>query len=255
VSASEAEAPAGPHVSPAGPEFGAPMPKASVMFAIPAYGGLMHDACVHGLLDAQATLAEHKIGFGYITIRNESLIQRARNFCVAKFMESDATHLLFVDADIGFRGAHVLRLLAHDRDLIGGIYRKKVLSRRDWVATYLPGDTAPRDARTGAVQVAAIGTGFMMLSRRVLERMRDAFPGTEYVIHPNDCSGATALRAHALFDCWIDPISRSYLSEDYAFCARWRALGGEVWCDPALVLEHHGTACFGGDATEDFRAG
>lgn len=240
-----------PRISEAGPVFTAPRPKAAVMFGVPCYGGLVHDATLHGMLDAQARLREHDIGFAYVTTRNESLVQRARNYCVAQFMKSDCTHLLFVDADIGFRAAHVLRLLAHDRPLIGGLYRKKTLERRDFVVTWLPGETAPRDARTGAVQCAAVGTGFMLIRRDVIERMIEAFPGTRYLIHPDDVSGAQADHAHALFDCWIDPVTRTYLSEDYAFCARWRAMGGEVWCDPALVLEHHGTACFVADPTDD----
>lgn len=222
------------------------------MFAVPCYGGLVHDATLHGLMNAQAVFARMGIGFGYVTTRNESLVQRARNTCVAHFLASDSTHLMFVDSDIGFTGDQVVRLLAHDRPLVGGLYRKKTLERRDWVATYLPGATAPRDPRTGAIRVAAIGTGFMLIERAVITRMIEAFPQTAYAVHPHDSSGPAVQGAHALFDCWIDPVTRTYLSEDYAFCERWRVLGGEVWADPALILEHHGTACFSADPAQDF---
>ena len=45
----------------------------------------------------------------------------------------------------------------------------------------------------------------------------------------------------------IDPVTLDYYSEDYAFCERWRALGGECWVDPGLILEHWGTLCLTGD--------
>lgn len=226
----------------------------SVMFGIPCYGGQLFNCVVHGLLECQREFAAAGVGFAYCTTTNESLVQRARNTIVAHFLASECTHLLFVDADIGFRAEHVFRLLAHRVPLIGGLYRKKRLDRVDWVATWLPGDTAQSNPATGAVKCAAVGTGFMLIERATILRMVEAFPATKYVQHPDDCGrGGFLDHLYALFDCWIDPVTRGYLSEDYAFCARWRAIGGDVWCDPTLLLEHHGTACFTGDPTQDIR--
>lgn len=237
-------------ISPDGPKFSAEITGAKVMLGVPCYGGQMFLATAIGLLDTQAHFASLGLGLGYATIMNESLVQRARNTCVAHFLASDCTHLMFVDADIGFRGHQVARLLAHNLPLVGGLYRKKVIEREDFVATWLPsdGNQARRNPETGAVQCAAIGTGFMLIRRDVILRVVEAFPNLRYQQHPDDGGPGDWLdHTYALFDCWIDPATRAYLSEDYAFCARWRALGGEVWCDPAIILEHNGTARFTGD--------
>jgi hypothetical protein len=221
------------------------------MAGIPCYGGMLTAATLHGLLGTQRALLPLGIGLTCATTTNESLVQRARNTIVAHFLASDCSHLLFVDADIGFGAEAVLRLLAHDRPVIGGLYRRKRLDREDWAVEWALREdgTVRRDPDTGALEVAAIGTGFLCLRRDALERMAAAFPGTRYRPHPEGAAEEAAWHAHcyALFESGVDAATGAYLGEDYAFCARWRAIGGEVWCDPAILLEHHGQACFAGD--------
>lgn len=222
-----------------------------VMFGLPCYGGHLSDATLRGMLDAQALFAAQGVPFSYVTTRNESLVQRARNTIVAHFLASSARWLMFVDADIGFSGRQVLRLLAHDRPIIGGLYRRKTLHRIDWVVNLLPpvagARTVRRDPATGAIQVAAIGTGFMLIRRDVIEAMLRRYPQTRYQTAASDgAPGEWRHHTYALFDCWIDETG-NYLSEDYAFCRRWRDMGGEIWADPGIILGHHGTAEFLGD--------
>ena len=46
---------------------------------------------------------------------------------------------------------------------------------------------------------------------------------------------------HGLFDTLIHPVTRRYLSEDYAFCHRWaQGCGGEIWMDVQSVVTHVG---------------
>lgn len=254
----EVAAPPRPGVSARAPTFTSDARVTGVLLGLPMYGGQLFEGCLHGLLEAQEHFIRRGIPFSYQSIRNESLIQRARNRVVAEFLANDrASHLVFVDADIGFTAHGLLRLLAHDRPVIGGLYRKKNLKSRDWVMNAAPNDrcVAERDERTGAMRVDHIGTGFMALRRDAILRMVRAFPHLRYRVHPSEGDGAWTEHLYALFDCWIDPATGAYYSEDYGFCERWRALGGEIWADPGILLEHWGTACFAGDPLDDFVPG
>ena len=61
-------------------------------------------------------------------------------------------------------------------------------------------------------------------------------------------SGAATDSAHlyALFDTSLYS-SGVYLPEDYTFCTRWRALGGEIWVDTRSKFKHVGRYVFAGD--------
>ncbi|WP_426956413.1 hypothetical protein [Muricoccus radiodurans] len=216
------------------------------MVGLPCHGGMLTAATLRGLLETQAALAALNLPFACATLANESLVTRARNTLAARFLASSASHLLFVDADIGFGADSVLRLLGHGRPLIGGLYRSKRVDRTEWVAAWATAEdgTVRRDTGTGAIEVAMLGAGFLLIHRDVLTRLAEALPETRYVTEEGE-------PAHALFDAGIerrpDGTPGRYVSEDYFFCHRWRAAGGEVWCDPGLLLQHQGQVALAAD--------
>ncbi|MDB5415937.1 MAG: hypothetical protein JWR10_4272 [Rubritepida sp.] len=247
--------PAPPWISEAAPVFQSVIESTGVMVALPCYGGMLTTATLRGLLETQRALIAFGLPLAVATVTNESLVTRARNSLVARFLASSASHLLFVDSDIGFGADAVLRLLGHGRPLIAGLYRSKTTEREDWVVTFPAGEdgglpSVRHDVTTGAVEAAGVGTGFLLIHRDVLTAMVQAHPET---LHRTD-EGPV----HALFEAGIEPGAAPgegrYLSEDYMFCARWRALGGEVWCDPAIVLEHHGQTRLRGEPMDLFSA-
>jgi hypothetical protein len=243
-----------PGLSPAAAHFDADVSVTGVMIGAPMYGGLCHDGFLHGMLSTAKALSEHKIAMSYVTIRNESLVQRARNKIVAHFLASNCSHLIFIDADIGFTGESVLRLIGHDRPIIGGIYRKKTLASVDWAVNFIqtPEGMSTRDPRTGAVQVRHAPTGFLCIQRRVLETLYRKHRKLRYQLCEGEGDpGPWREKMFSIFDCYIDE-NRHYLSEDYGFCQRAEAAGFEIWIDPGIVLEHHGTACFVADPMETF---
>lgn len=191
------------------------------------------------------------------TIGSESLITRARNFLVQSFLKSDATHLLFIDADIGFNPDDVIKMINADKDVVSGIYPKKTI---DWGAVGLAvlerrepqsgagemcvnflSDRVGVDA-SGCIEVMDAPTGFMLIQRHVLIRLIEAHPETRYFSDSHDSHGEAL---HAIFDCFID--KGRYLSEDYAFCRRWQALGGKVYAHVPTVLTHTGSYTFQGN--------
>lgn len=246
-----------PGISPRAPAIQADTPVSGLMVGLPCYGGIA-DGLLHGMMELRAACADLGIPLHFITVRNESLVQRARNRCVAEFLANPtASHLLFIDTDIGFTARGVLRLLAHDVPLIGGLYRRKQLDRVELVWNRLPPDQEKRNPVTGAISCAAIGTGFMLIRRDVITRMIEAslVKGEDGVVRSPwrylTCStdgdpGGWRDHTFSVFDCWTDEAG-NYLSEDYAFCRRWRDLGGDVWADPGILLAHIGLASFEAD--------
>lgn len=242
-------------VAPGAVTFEAASDVSGIIVATPCYGGMCADAYMHGVVDLHMECQRRGINVKLVTLRNESLVQRARNSLVAHFLASSASHMIFIDADIGFDGRSVLRLVGHDRAIIGAPYRKKDLARVDWALNALPSEDgmAERDPRTGAFRVNHLATGFLCIRRDVLQTLFDRHPEWRYE-YPvlEGPPGEWRRYLSSIFDCWIDPVSKSYLSEDYGFCVRAQKEGFEIWCDPGIVLEHHGSAAFIADPTNDF---
>lgn len=249
------DAPAKVGVSPRAVRFEADVSVRDVMVGTPMFGGQCHDAFFGGMLSLAKELSGRGIGMSYATIRNESLVQRARNNIVARFLASACSHLVFIDADIGFTGESVLRLIAHNRPIMAGLYRKKTIGSVEWAVNFhaSTNNTAERDPLTGAIRVRHAATGFMCIQRAVLETMYEHSAHLHYVLHDGEGDpGAWRDCLFACFDCFIDPKSRTYFSEDYGFCSRAEQNGFQIWVDPGIVLEHHGTAGFIGDPMETF---
>jgi hypothetical protein len=243
-----------PHV----PEFQGTIQTKGVLFGVPCYGGQIFDACMQGLLDTQKEFLRLGISFNLVTIRNESLIPRGRNGIVQHFLASGCDRLFFIDADIGFDAQQVLRILAHDRDVVAGLYRKKRLETVDFAVNWLPSPDgkANRDPATGAIEARHLATGFLCIKRGVIETMCAAYPHLRYRAHASEReAGRLPEFGHALFATYIDPVTLEDLSEDWAFCMRWRALGGQVWADPGVILEHYGTVPLSADPMEHIAGG
>jgi hypothetical protein len=242
--------------------------KVKVIFGTPCFGGLLHNGFFQSMLELSAMFTRLNIPFEVVTIGNESLIQRARNGIVAKFLSDDsATHLMFIDADITFNWISVVKLLISGKEFSGGCYPKKCFNW-DKIKHHVGKNPNMKDdelmaksldyvfnpiyhkqgenqviirVENGMAQVKDIGTGFMMIAKSVIRKMIAKYPETKYRNNVagygnsimNDCF-------YTLFDCCIDPVSKVYLSEDYLFCKRWIDMGGELWLDLNTNLNHTG---------------
>lgn len=207
----------------------------NLFIGVPVYGGL-------DPLFAQALIHYLKTPICPTTLRfnaGDSLVCRARNVLTAEFLKSKCTHLLFIDSDLIFSGAHIERLLSHNVPLVAGFYPKKQDGELAWVCNAHP-DHATADA-TGLQPVRYIGTGFMLIERSVLEAMVEQYDLGYTPDHkPTDME----------WDFWSAGVykypdhTRRYLSEDWLFCQRWLDLGGTVWGDTRVILKHCGHAVY-----------
>jgi hypothetical protein len=240
-----------------------------IMVATPCYGGQSTVAYVNSVLALQQSCLERgvKINFNFRT--GEALITRARADMVGEFLATDATHLLFIDSDIGFAPEQVFRLLTFDADVAAAAYPFKRIEwdkvrrgaqdgRIDLEAVglsyvFYPESKGPMTARNDFVRVRHAGTGFLMIRRPALIRMCEAHPELRYKMAQRT---ADLMRdgpySFALFECMIESETGLYLSEDYAFCRRWRDLGGEIWLDIRSALTHYGQHAFKGDFAKEF---
>jgi len=243
-------------------------PSPNVIIATPCYGGLMAHIYVHSLLKLMSTKGRQPFTLGLVTSAHDSLITRSRNALVKTFLDNPtATHLMFIDADIGFEPEAVHRLLAFDEDVVAGMYPVKVVDWARMSAAARPGlsqeglrqagthfvgvpcGADEREERDGFVSGEYAGTGFMMIKRGAIERLIAAYPETRYramQTFPVSPQGGAAF--YNLFDCLIHPVTGTYLSEDFAFCHRFRAIGGKVWLDTESRLRHVGAMEFEGHA-------
>jgi hypothetical protein len=235
-----------------------------IFLATPCYGGVAHIHYMRSVLDLQAACAGRDVGLQVELGGGDALITRARGVMAAKFLNhSDATHLLFVDADIGFSPDQVFRLLDADKDVAGGVYPAKHI---DWakarqaaqgglkdlmaasvgyVVRFIPNPTSSVEVGDdGFGVVAYVGTGFLMIKRQALARLAAAHP--ELTARMGDMTGAGVDEAVMVFETMIEPETRQYLSEDYAFCRRWRDLGGEIWADFQGRFNHVGHMAYSG---------
>jgi hypothetical protein len=209
-----------------------------VHICMPCYGGQLTESTFMSFIKWANTCRQLNIDWTMETMTNESLISRARNTLTAKFLHNkESTHLMFIDADIGWEPWHLLVMLNRDVDVIGGLYPMKSLPVK-WCVNGFDGAEEGAD---GLQEVSKTGTGFLLIKRHVFEKL-DAHPATKPFA--NDIGLPVELNPY--MKTYFDTAVREnrYYSEDWTFCENWRDLGGKVWVDKRVLLRHTGTYVF-----------
>jgi hypothetical protein len=245
-----------------------------LVVATPCFGGQVSSIYASSIFALQRSLrAMSNVNLTVHMRDGDALITRARANLVTLFLDDpSATHLLFVDADIGFKPEQVVRLIESGADVVAGCYPIKRINW-DKAGRALEAHRPKLQAASldyvleienpervvvvnGFTRVRYAGTGFLMIRRHVLERMcahPDYAPLRFFREHSHDALAGSPNR-FALFECMIDPATGTYLSEDFAFCKRWTDIGGEIWADLESRLDHVGPSVFHGDVASQFAA-
>lgn len=226
------------------------------MVATPMYGGMCCSEFAQNIYELRAAIDQTGNHVTTVFLGNESLVTRARNSLAWYFLSTDATHLLFMDADLRFRPRDVMSMLRADKDIIAGIAPVKAIN---WDAVRSGAQKNVKDLSrlTGyfnmdkleghdmrsldmPFQVKHIGSGCMMIKRGVFEKLKDH---VEYYTNGT----ATIAAGEKIYNFFrSEVVDKSLLSEDYYFCHLWRQHGGTVWAAPWCEIGHFGSYLFSG---------
>jgi hypothetical protein len=240
----------------------------TILVATPVHSDVsMHYA--QSLLHLQKWCFHNKVRIGFQLMKS-SLITQGRNMCVAEFLKKEFTHLLFIDSDISFNEGAVGRLIEANKDVISIPYPlkdmnwdkgfkmiqegkiKSVLDLKNKAFYRYPfkvPDPENIKIQNKVIEVTHSPTGFMMIKREVFEKMIIAYPNLR-IDQDQLVNGKVEKLGHMwnFFDTLFDPEKRTYLGEDFAFCKRWRDIGGtcHAWIGDYIthVGEHQYTSRF-----------
>ena len=230
--------------------------------ATPMYGGQCTGYYATSLLNLSRCL-DREVIFSFMF--NESLITRARNGLAHGFLKSEASHMMFIDADIHFNPQDVQPMIDADKEIICGIYPKKEINWHSvkkafdrgipeeqvknfsgsFVVNLVDNANEVTVPINQPVEIWNGGTGFMLIKREVFEKLSEHVPS--YVNDVHDLAGTLKQdEIKEYFATSIEPETNRLLSEDYHFCKIWRKIGGKVWAAPWVKLGHIGTYAFQG---------
>ena len=243
-----------------------------IYLGMPMYGGMLGENTLHGVMGLQAWTSDQGVGMKLQTMGNESLITRARNTIVSMFLDDQnfiGTHLLFIDADIGFVPQNIERLIRADKDIACGIYPRKCIHWDKVIQAVKNKPNISEDElsfkalgynlnfedpqnitlQNGFVEVMEAATGMMLIKRDVFRKMQKAYPERKY--KSDQIVNGKQFRSDNCFDLFgvgkIDwDKEERYLSEDYYFSRLWSKIGGKIYADVASPLVHQGNMHFKG---------
>ncbi len=247
-------------------------PLRALALATPSYSSSFCVEYVMAILGLQQECFANAIPFQHLLLTGVSIVDVARNRLANRFLwETEATHMLFVDDDMGFGVPEVMQMFDHAQaDVVGAMYPRKsfdwarvkqvVLSHPDIDPAILPalaGDyrnmfTLPNNAPTltvGAQPVVLDGlaTGLMLISRTCLMRL------IQLELAPKRDS-ATFADAHGNYSSTpyyeffrSTSVDGRLVGEDHYFCELVRASGGTVLGCPWVPVTHTGRFAYRGD--------
>ena len=211
-----------------------------ILIATPAYGGQVYSRYTESLVYTCFFLKMNNIDFELKYINNQ-LVTRARNMCSSIFLQDKTfTHMMFIDADVVWQPQDVKKLLDHDKECVIGVYPNKEYFWQQDNLSLAPSSVIenPNEITEGLVKVKYGATGFMLLARNALERIKDK---VETFFLPG--ANGEQVELHNFFDCKV--VDHDYLTEDYYFSYLFNESGGQIYADTSISLTHLGTHEYG----------
>ena len=205
-------------------------------------------------LDLQKECLLNKINITFQLMKS-SLVTQGRNLCASAFMNSDHTHMLFIDSDMDFTSRSVFRLFKSDHDVALVPYPMKTVNDQKFREDYTRRPDAEHNTLghifpitvpdpnnmnpvNGFIEVERGPTGMMMIKREVFEKLEKEYSELN-IIQKTLINGKMVDRPHYFnfFDSYYSPKTKTYMGEDFYFCKLWTSMGGKIH---ALIDEEIG---------------
>lgn len=165
-------------------------------------------------------------------------VDMSRNTLVAEFLKTDCTHAMFIDDDMGWNPDAIVKMLAHDVEFIAGVGPKKVDAGNEFCCQInVHADETPI-VQNGLISASRVGAAFCLFKRAAFERMIKAYPDMT-------CKAVDKEYGYRFYETQYSTFQ--FKSEDYLFCDRFTAAGGEVWIYPDVEFIHTGAKDFRGN--------
>lgn len=194
---------------------------------------------LRSLLSLQAALLARGDEVSFDIEQGGSLIAKVRNRIVKRFMDTNSDVLLFIDADMVFDAADILKIIDSQAPLTAIPYLNRKVGKAWNCALSKDDEGQPIALRVEGeiwVKADAAGTGLMAIKRECFGKMAAHYGCTQY-----EDNGPVL----GLFDCAI--IDGHYYGEDYLFCKRWLNIGGELWLLADATTGHVGETVYTGN--------
>lgn len=209
-----------------------------IMIGTPAYEGKLHIPYALSLANTMHLLQLHQIAIQPLITSSGSLLVAERNRIVQAFWESDCTHLLFIDADLGWPAQAVLAILESKKEFVAGCYpaRNPLKTAKEFLFRPEYQNNGSLIQEKHLIKMQYIPAGFMLIARSVIKKMRDTHPDLYY--EPKDKHNNPE-PGYCFFNTEV--YEGEFWGEDFVFCRKAREAGVDIWVDPLIQFDHAGT--------------
>jgi hypothetical protein len=206
------------------------------MIATPAYSGKVDIPYALSFANTFHTCQLHGIKVSPLITASGSLLVAERNRIVEAFWNSECTHLLMIDSDLGWPAQAVLAMLDADREFVAGVYPARG-NEKTFLFRPVTKENNSIVNDKHLLKMIYIPAGFIMLSRSAIAKMREKFPELYY--EPKNKEVANPEPAYCFFNTEV--YEGEFWGEDFVFCRRAREAGVDIWVDPLIQFDHAGT--------------
>jgi len=206
--------------------------------------------CIQSVYQAILSCPDHRVRLFFNS--NDSLISRVRNVHISTFLHDfkECEYFMSIDSDIEIVNAYAnnnifSKLVANNVDFTGALYPVKKQGVRRSSSITLDGSDV--EFETGLKEMRWLSSGCWCIKRSAVEKLVKSYPELDYDGDDN----ATGKKIHGVYIPMIYDLKpddfpevklpfKKYLSEDWACCERWKAIGGKIYADTSIALKHLG---------------